>query len=130
MDWQKLYLIPKQCNVNARIRFFQYQILQRSLLTNRKLWLFKLIDSENCDKCEMTETITHLLIDCKDLRELWTGVENWLNHNINEKILFGKKAILMGCPENYILVNYIILIVKHEIYKSKWNNSKVTLQKS
>ena len=24
-DWQKLYLIPKQCNANARIRFFQYQ---------------------------------------------------------------------------------------------------------
>ena len=56
----------------------------------------------------MTETITHILIDC---------------------ILFDKKTILLGCPENSILVNYIILIVKHEIYKSKWNNSKVTLQK-
>ena len=129
MDWKKLYLIPTHCNVNARIRFFQYQILQRTLLTNRKLWLFKLIDSENCDNCETTETITHLLIDCNHLRVIWTGVENWLNHNINEKIAFDKKAILLGCPDNSILVNYIFLIVKHEIYKSKWNKSKVTLQK-
>ena len=127
MDWKKLYLIPTHCNVSARIRYFQYQILQRTLLTNRKLWLFKLIDSENCDNCE--KTITHLLIDCNHLRVIWTGVENWLNHNINEKMAFDKKAILLGCPDNSILVNYIFLIVKHEIYKSKWNKSKVTLQK-
>ena len=129
IDWQKLYLMAKKCNVNARIRLFQYQILQRSLLTNRKLWLFKSIDSENCDKCNMTETVTHLLIDCQYLRDLWTGVERWLNHNINEHILFNKQAILLGCPENSVIVNYIFLIVKHEIYKSKWSKTKVTLNK-
>ena len=128
-DWQKLYLMAKKCNVNARVRFFQNQVLQRGLLTNRKLYLFNLIESENCDKCNMTETVTHLLVDCQHLRELWTGIERWLNRNINEHILFEKKAILLGSPENSIIVNYIFLIVKHEIYKSKWTKTKVTLIK-
>ena len=101
----------------------------KKLTVKQKTMVFKLIDSENCDKCDMTETVTHLLIDCQYLRELWTGVERWINHNITEKILFNKKSILLGCPENSILVNYIFIIVKHDIYKSKWNKSKVTLKK-
>ena len=128
-NWQKLYLMAKKCNVNARIRFFKYQVLQRSLLTNRKLYLFNLIESENCDKCNTTETVAHLLIDCQHLSELWIGIERWLNRNINEHILFEKSAILLGSPENSVIVNYIFLIAKHEIYKSKWTKTKVTLNK-
>ena len=41
-----------------------------------------------------------------------------------------KKAILLGCPENSIIVNYIFQIVKHEINKGKWTNTKVTLKKN
>ena len=126
-NWQKIYILPKTCNVNARIRFFQYQVLHRSLLTNRKLFLFNLIDSEKCDNCDMVETVTHLLIDCDNLKNLWGGIEEWINHNINENVSFEKRSILLGNPENSVLVNYIFLVVKHEIYKSKWNKSKLSL---
>ena len=34
---------------------------------------------------------------------------------------------LKQSPENSIIVNYIIMVTKHEIYKSKWYKKKVTL---
>ena len=126
-NWEYIYTMPKKCNVNPRIRFFQFQILHRSLLTNRKLSLFNLIDSEICDNCNMVETVTHLLLECSQIEYLWRGIEGWMHLNINEKVLFNKQSILLGSPENSTIVNYIFLIVKHEIYKSKWNKSKLSL---
>ena len=52
IDWQKLFLMAKTCNVNAIVQYFNYQVIQKSLLTNRKLFLFNLIDSEKCDNCD------------------------------------------------------------------------------
>ena len=36
MKWEKIFNMAKQCNTNASIRFFNYQILHRTLLTNKK----------------------------------------------------------------------------------------------
>ena len=106
-NWQHIYTIPKKCNVNARIRFFQYQVLHRSLLTNRKLSLFNLIDTEIWDNCDKVETVTHLLLECQQLDNLWRGIEGWIHLNINEKVIFNKRSILLGSPENSTIVNYI-----------------------
>ena len=127
LNWQKQYQLSTNCNANARIRFFQYQILQRTLLTNRKLHIFKLIDTEKCDNCDKVETIAHLLLDCKQLEQIWNEHERWINHNINKRVQFDKRSIILGNPENSIIVNYIFMLTKHEIYKSKWQK-KVTLE--
>ena len=58
-DWKRMFLMATKCNVNARIKYFNYQILQRSLVTNRKPYIFKLIDSEKCDNYKCNVTITH-----------------------------------------------------------------------
>ena len=97
---QKSYQLATNCNANARIRFFQYQILHRSLITNRKLHIFNLIDTEKCDNCDMVETITHLLIDCKEVEKIWTELGRWINHIINERVQLDKRSILLGNPEN------------------------------
>ena len=44
------------------------------------------------------------------------GLINSTNMNIN----FDKKAILLGDKNNETVINTIILITKHEIYKKKW----------
>ena len=44
-------------------------------------------------------------------------------------MFFDKNSILLGNTNNEVIVNYIILTTKHEIYKSKWNKTKLTLTK-
>ena len=38
-------------------------------------------------------------------------------------------SILLGNPQNELIINYVIIIAKHEIYKSKWNRTGINLIK-
>ena len=129
-NWKKIHLIPKVGKMNARIIYFQYQITHRSLVTNRKLFMFGLRDNENCDICNIPETSTHLLYDCTNAQKIWTDISRWLRNNIRSEVYLDKLSILLGNPRNEILTNCVILIVKHEIYKQKWNKNSLNLSKT
>ena len=60
-NWEPIYSRAQKCNLNARIKFFNYQILHRSLATNKKLMVFGITDNNQCDKCSNIETIMHYL---------------------------------------------------------------------
>ena len=126
---EKIFLIPKQCRVNARTIYFQYQITHRSLITNKKLCTFGLRDNENCELCNIPETINHLLYECPIAREIWRNIESWLRPIIRSTIHFDMFSALLGNPRNEVVINCIFLIVKHEIYKKKWNGSNLNLIK-
>ena len=127
LNWKQIYSIPKKCNLNARIIYFQYQISHRSLITNKKLHQFGLRDNANCELCNIPETIQHLLIDCPYAQGIWNEILGWLNQTLNSTIHFNTKYILLGNSSNEIVTNCIILIVKHELYKRKWNKNNLTL---
>ena len=128
-NWKDLYLLPIQSKLNARCKYFQVQILHRTLVTNKKLKLFKIKDSDVCDNCAEIENISHLLYDCEMTNTLWNNMCNWLRRITPNTIYMDKKSILLGNPKNEIVINYIITITKHEIYKSKWNKTRLTLLK-
>ena len=64
INWEKTYNIARLCKMNACIIYFQYQVIHRSLVTNKKLQQFGLCDNSICDNCDKEETIIHLLINC------------------------------------------------------------------
>ena len=112
-----------------RCIYFQLQVIHHTLITNRKLKLFNIKDSELCDKCENIETISHLLYECQETRMLWETIQNWITGISPNSTFFDKKSILLGNSKNETIVNNIIMITKHEIYKSKWTKTKLTLHK-
>ena len=69
-DWKFLYQLSHKCKFNARIIYFQYQILHRSLVTNKKLEQFGIRDNNLCDECGAIETIPHLLFNCLERQNL------------------------------------------------------------
>ena len=64
-DWDQLYQIPGKCHVNVRIRFFQFQILDRSLISKKKLAQFGISEDDRCELCGEVETLEHRIYDCK-----------------------------------------------------------------
>ena len=58
-NWKPLYTMADKCKLNIQSKYFQYQVLQRTIITNRKLLQFNMRIDENCDNCGETETITH-----------------------------------------------------------------------
>ena len=73
------------------------------------------------------ETIQQLLVECETLNNLWDNVKRWLRENVRWRLLTDTVSIILGNEENKHLANYIIIVVKHEIYKGKWKDHIPTL---
>ena len=115
--------------MNARIIYFQYKVIHRSLVTNKKLQQFGLCDNNICDNCDEEETIIHLLINCPLAVNIWGDISQWLNRTINSELYLETNDILLGNSKNEPVTNCVIIIVKHEIHKNKWNRTRLTLHK-
>ena len=111
-----LYLRTRKCNLNARMHLFNYQVLQHTLMTNKKLHQFGLADSDRCEKCGILDTITHLLYECKFILPIWKKLETWISRNVQEQVECNNITAILGINEYSVLVNYIFIICKHEIF--------------
>ena len=111
--------LPHKCKFNARILYFQYQILQRSLVTNKKLEQFGIGDNNRCDECGDIETISHLLYNCPKHQALWYAVIDWRNRTCKKNIHINEKSVVLGSKDIDLICNYVLVVTKHEIYKAK-----------
>ena len=104
--------------ISPKHRAFQFRLLHRILVTNKMLNDWKIIDSNLCSFCNSEiETIYHMLWDCTIVRELWVRLFYWLTQITDTNILFNSKDILLGIPdENLMVYNTIFTITKHYIY--------------
>ena len=121
--------MPMKCRLYARIRYFQFQVLHRTLVTNRKLNQFGIRDSEKCEYCDEIETISHLLYDCPSAQKICNETKTWLTNEYAQTFHIDKKSVLIGNIQNEIIINYIFTIIKHEIYKQKWTKSQLNVYK-
>ena len=126
-NWSKLYFLAKLCKLEPRTIYFQFQVLHRTIMTNKKLQQFNLRNNDECERCGASENISHLLYDCHQIHQIWISLENWLLRNITSVLYFDKNSIILGNPKNEPIVNALILITKHEIYKSKWKGTRVNM---
>ena len=106
-----------------------FTVPHRSLITNKKLYQFSIKDSDDCEHCGNTDTITHLLYKCDRISHLWKELEHWLNTLMADPVILDETSVLIGNPGNELIVNYIYIITKHKVYKSKWNKTNIKILK-
>ena len=128
-NWKYLYTISNTCKLNARNMYFQFQILHRTLITNKKLYQFNIKENDHCEHCDEVDTIVHLLYECRRIGDLWNDIETWLNTVLTKPVKMDKTSIILGNNGNEYITNQILIVAKHEIYKSKWTKSNISLMK-
>ena len=121
------YNISYKCKLDPRTRFFNYQVLHRSLMTKKKLHQFNLRYDDQCDTYGATETISHLLYDCQNATNIWHELGNWLSQNLTSTIHLDKTSVLLGNTRNEYIVNALIITTKHEIYKCKYKETIINM---
>ena len=79
LDWTTIYSHVYSVTDDFELRWFQYQLLQRILPTNRLLYLYQLIDSDECVFCPgIKENITHSFWDCRLSKQFWAQLKSLL----------------------------------------------------
>ena len=130
--WCKLFSSNFRCTIESKLRSFQYQILLRSLPTNKSLKEWKIKNSDLCFYCNLEpETIEHLFWICPIINAFWKSVINKLEPFLDIKSFVNPTNILLGCCDSTgnILINHIFVIVKRYIYISKCMEKSLSIDK-
>ena len=91
-------------SLEPRTIYFQFQVLHRTIMTNKKLQQFNLRNNDNCESCGAREDISHLLYECPLVYQIWISLENWLLRNITSMLYFDKNSIILGNTKNEPIV--------------------------
>ena len=124
--------IHKLSNV-PKLRSFQYRIAQRSLVTNRQLAKWKLIDSSLCYYCGChEETVKHLFVECEVAKQMWIQLEEKLFPQINDSSAFhfSVDTIIFNRPvEQWKNVkNFLVLLGKYYVYRQRCLKQTVSFE--
>lgn len=110
----------------TKYRDFQFRLLHNIIVTNQKLKLWKIIQTDMCTFCGIhVETTLHLFCNCAKVKNLWADIELYIITHINpdtipvlewseENILFNRIH-----PRPNHVVNFVTLIVKQYIYRQR-----------
>ena len=123
IDWEEVYLTPLKITTASQLRVFQHKILNNILYLNNRLFKMGYAESPSCSLCKrQNTTVSHLFCDCTLTQQLWKKLQSWMRGYL---ILPGLEPsmVILGDwnTKNYnnVLVNHLILLFKHFIYKNR-----------
>ena len=120
-------LITHFATLEAKLRIFQYKLLNNVLYLNQKLFQFGIISKSKCSFCELyDETPQHTFYECTYGQNVWHQLRLYLSEKVALAVLNPESAIFDFADvldHNYLIVNHLLLIFKHNIYNSKVNNT-------
>ena len=83
-NWQKMYFLIGNTNLDTKARMFQYKILHNTLYVNKMLFKFGKVLSPRCSFCKLyKETIIHLFYDCLIVKRISNQLKSIQSNNIN-----------------------------------------------
>lgn len=110
----------------TKFRDFQYRLLCGIIPTNRKLYLWKISDTQMCSFCQLeTEDELHLFVDCNKVQVLWIQLKNWIKNNecydISSKLEWSPLNIMFSCVDTKpnSAINFLVTITKQFIFRTK-----------
>ena len=137
VNWRNAYYLPFLCTRETKFRVFQFKILHRRIATNDFPCKIGIKQVDFCSFCEeTTETLVHLLWNCKYTQAFWKKhyldvSKNWMSQKIvNRKDSVFPPFLCLGLVENVsnALLHHLLLIARQYIYTCKLKNSIPRLQ--
>ena len=81
--------------------------------------------NENCENCNVTDTLLHYFLDCEKVTVFWKNAQNWCQRSMNVWFEPAYLTILFGISDGYqskeelYAMNFIILQAKWFIHRMK-----------
>ena len=109
---------------NAKLRSFQYRVLNCALVLNTHLFKWKMKKSDKCEFCTEKQTLCHLMWECEKTQEIWkwfkTHLTTYKGLNINEYTICKQTVLCNNIHDKASnLANFLCLVVKNYLYACK-----------
>ena len=132
---QIIWLIPKTCTNEIRLRELQWKINHNIYPTNILLQKMKVTETNKCDVCtEEIDYIEHFFFHCPQVKYFWNNIESLISNEISERTRFSVTDVLFGFVRPHIgkqqhaAINHILLVGKMCISIARKTNILSALQ--
>jgi hypothetical protein len=147
-DTNNIELFRKHCK-NTKLRNIYFRLIHNDFFTHSRMKRYKMTLTDQCPRCEQTETTKHLLWECKHVVNIWKIYNDYMNRigfqdstirqykdifkvGINAgttmiKIKLIQELIQIRRPINWDTNQYDTMVedmVKLEFYNSKKNHTE------
>ena len=122
VTWKNIFICCYKTLCNNTIIWFQTKLLYRILATRSYLYKINITDNDKCLDCGEKETILHMFVECNNVKNFWSLIEQNIYKTLKIKLTLNKFDIIFGYHpngQNRIPVNAIILITKKYIHDTK-----------
>ena len=120
--WENLFINVLKLTDDTKLRFFHYEIINRTLTTNLRISKWNEQVSPKCSYCkEEQETILHLLVRCPKIEKLWTILVKWVKYFYKTEIVITPQTIVLNNYQGKAkeMVNLLILMLKRYVYVTR-----------
>lgn len=133
--WESIYKSPFRCTRETKLQSFQFKLLHRILPCNKYLMNIRIRDTDLCEFCNVSDTLTHFFFYCQKVVTFWHSLCHWfarqvdthLNHIQCRDFLFG---VPVEDPQSRI-INFILINTRFYIYQQRlYHNSALDITAS
>ena len=112
---ENIFVQPRLCTLDSKLREFQFKLLHRIVYTNHHLHRFKFRVNGLCSYCNiLEETYQHVFFDCNIIKRLWEKCADKFNLPSLKRLSW--KEIHIGINGTNMkteqLLNHIIILIK------------------
>ena len=127
-DWENINSTLKEFS-EMKLKDFQFKINNKILVTKSFLHKINIIDNNICSLCrEYPETIKHLFFECEKAKQFWNLFKEWLNRVASITVdVNNEKMILFSWHKKNSILNYLLVVAKYYIYKSKFVQGNISI---
>ena len=126
--WEEIYNSPFKSTNHTSLQWFQYRINHRLLPTKKYLHMIKKSDTPNCNSCQQTETISHMLWTCPSTKTFIQQCKTlFLEKHIN--LPYNEESFIFNISKTATTVDLQIMIeIKQYIFSSKYLKTQLSLK--
>lgn len=122
-EWRDTCSSPYQATRQTKLQTFHYKIIHRIFPSNSYLARVRIRDSDWCDYCDETDSISHHLFSCAKVRPFWASLSKWFRQAVDLYLdQISTKEYIFGLPKgarHRKVINAILLEVKFYIHRQK-----------
>jgi len=128
IDWKYMYMKPIKLTNETKLRAFQFNFFNRIVPSNSFLYKCKLASSSLCDFCNsIPDSLQHMFWECQHIQHFWTNFTSQILAPLKTTKYVNLKNIvwcniLEERDTNSWIVNYLMLLAKYFIFRSKCLN--------
>ena len=119
-NWENVYKTMHNV-IDNRVKQFRYKLIHKIIPSKELRFIWKISSNPLCNVCNVTESYSHLFIECKEIQNFWDQIITLLNKCGLTNNIQSLKNIVIGYKvndPNYSRINELFSLIGFSIYKT------------